>query len=90
MPTMKATSKFTSLAKKPETNEIEAPSKSKDPKVYYPTLYLDQEVPGLTTADLNQKVVAEVQIVPTSITKTERNGKKSVSYSIDVQGIKIK
>ena len=82
---------FIDLKEKPsETLGMPMESKPEKPKPRGPTIYIrDIDLP-ITEEDLNNSLLAEVKLTPRTITKREENGKKSVSYDLELTGIKFK
>lgn len=80
---------FIDLGKKPAA-ETALPSepKAKEPKPYYPSLYLDKDV-GFTEADLGEEIIAVVKLTPKRISKMMENGKETYSCEVEIKGIKI-
>lgn len=55
-----------------------------------PTIYVSDIDLPIDDKDLNTSLLAEVKITPRRISKTEENGKKSVSYDLELTGIRFK
>ena len=80
---------FINLKKKPEKMEAQVAGPEKGPKYYAPSFYVSDIVLPIDEDNLNQAMTAEVKIVPKRVSKSEVNGKESVSYDFEITGIKF-
>jgi hypothetical protein len=79
---------FIKLMKKREDVGTEAVAPDA-PKYSAPSFYVnDIELP-IDDKDLKEVLNAEIKIKPTRISKSETNGKASVSYNFEILGIKF-
>ena len=63
---------------------------AKDMPMTGPMLYVhDIDLP-IDEQDLDQTIIAEIQIKPKRIVKSSENGEKKISYDLECKGIKIK
>ena len=79
---------FISLKDKRDAPTIAESPKEEPPRG--PTLYISDIDLPIDDKDLNTSLVAEVKITPRRISKTETNSKKSVSYDLEITGIRFK
>jgi hypothetical protein len=79
---------FINLKDKKDAPTIAESPKEEPPRG--PTFYVsDIELP-ITDEDLNNSLTAEVKITPRRISKSETNGKKNISYDLEITGIRFK